>query len=80
MTEFYYPDYPWSIIKSYAIVSFDKTRKTKTAKLMKNYCESYEQLILDDDIVPNTTFSFVFFYSMMKYRGHFNYVLFPRNR
>ena len=72
----YYPDLPWSIIKSYNL-TFDKTRVTKSAKLMKEFCTCYEQLIEDDEILPETSFSFVYFYSMMTYRSHFNYALFP---
>lgn len=73
---YYYPDLPWSIIKSYNL-TFDKTRATKSAKLMKEYCKSYEDMIEDHEILPETSFSFVYFYSMMKYRSHFNYALFP---
>lgn len=81
MTEEYcFPDYPWSIIKSYAVVIFDKTRKTKTAKLMKKFCVDYQQLLEDEEILPGTSFPFVYFYTMMKYRSHFNYLLFPRRR
>lgn len=76
--DFYFPDLPWSIIKSFNL-TFDKTRKTKSAKLMKEFCEGYKQLLEDEEILPHTSFAFVYFYSMMKYRSHFNYVLFPRN-
>lgn len=75
----YYPDLPWSIIKSYNL-TFDKTRATKSAKLLKEYFKTYEQLIEDDEILPETSFSFVYFYSMMKYRSHFDYALLPRYR
>lgn len=77
--EYYYPDLPWSIIKSYNL-TFDKTRITKSAKLLKEYCKSYDQMIEDDEILPETSFSFVYFYSMMKYRAHFDYALLPRYR
>jgi len=76
--EYCFSDYPWSIIKSFAIVVFDKTRKTKTSKLMKKFCDDYQLLIEEGDIMPQTSFSFVYFYTMMKYRSHFNYLLFPR--
>jgi hypothetical protein len=74
--QYYFPDLPWSIIKSFNL-TFDKTRATKSAKLMKEYCNSYEEMINDNEILPETSFSFVYFYSMMKYRSHFNYALFP---
>ena len=48
--EYYYPDLPWSIIKSYNL-TLDKTRITKSAKLMKKYCNHYEQLLENDEIV-----------------------------
>jgi hypothetical protein len=74
--EYYYPDLPWSIIKSYNL-TLDKTRITKSAKLMKNYCKHYEQLLENDEILPDTTFSFVYFYSIMKYRSNFDYAILP---
>jgi len=79
--EFYYTEYPWSIIKSF-ILSFDKTRSTKTAKLIKPFCDKYRSLLEDDIILPDTEFTFVYFYSMMTYHypnPNFNYLLFPRN-
>jgi hypothetical protein len=77
MKEYYYPDLPWSIIKSYNL-TFNKTRLTKSAKLMKDYCKHYEELLENDEILPDTTFSFVYFYSIMEYRSNFDYILFPR--
>ena len=76
--EYYYPDLPWSLIKSYNL-TFNKERVTKTAKLLKEYTEVYRELLEDQEIDPETTFSFVYFYSMMKRRRHFNYDLFPRS-
>jgi hypothetical protein len=74
--EYYYPDLPWSIIKSYNL-TLDKTRISKSAKLMKKYCKYYEQLLENDGIFPDTPFSFVYFYSIMKHRLHFNYAILP---
>jgi len=74
--EYYYPDLPWSIIKSYNL-TLDKTRITKSAKPMKKYCNHYEQLLENDEILPDTTFSFVYFYSIMNYRSNFNYAILP---
>jgi hypothetical protein len=74
--EYYYPDLPWAIIKSYNL-TFDKTRVTKSAKLMKEYCNNYEQMVENDEILPDTSFSFVYFYSMMTYKSYFNYNIFP---
>lgn len=75
--DYYYSELPWSIIKSYNL-TFDKTRVTKSAKLLKEYHEGYQQLLEDDEILPNTSFPFVYFYTMMKHRPHFNYRIFPR--
>ena len=77
-SDYYFPDLPWSIIKSYNL-TFDKTRKTKSAKLMTEFCEGYKELLQDEEILPTTSFVFVYFYSMMRYKPGFNYRLFPRN-
>ena len=77
MKEYYYPDLPWSIIKSYNL-TFDKTRATKSAKLMKYYCKHYKELLENDEILPDTSFSFVYFYSMMNYRSNFDYAILSR--
>lgn len=55
--EYYYPDLPWSIIKSYNL-TLDKTRITKSAKLMKNYCKHYEQLLENDEILRLFLFNY----------------------
>ena len=78
-TEIHYPDYPWSLIKSYNL-TFDKTRVTKSARMIKEYHMDYKQLLDDDEILPNTSFPFVYFYTMMKYRPHFDYSILPRRR
>ena len=44
---------------------------------MKEYCEAYEQLLADDEIAWDTSFPFVYFYSMMKYRENWDYALLP---
>lgn len=75
--EIYYPDMPWSIIKSF-ILTFDKTRITKTASIIKPFCEDFNELLSDDFILPDTTFPFVYFYTRMTYRKNFNYAMFPR--
>ena len=75
--EYYYPDSLWSEIKSY-ILTFDKTRVSKTAKLLHDYIQDYNELIENDEILPETSFCFIYFYSLMKYRPHFNYALFTR--
>lgn len=77
MSEFYYSERPWSIIKSF-ILTFDKSRNTKTAKIMKPLCELYESMIINEDILPDSGFSFVYFYTIMPYRRHFNYVIFQK--
>lgn len=77
-SDYYFPDLPWSIIKSYNL-TFDKTRKTKSAKLMTEFCEGYKELLQDEEILPSTSFVFVYFYSMMRYKPNFDYKLFPRN-
>jgi len=74
--EYCYPDLPWSIIKSYNL-TFDKTRVTNSAKIMKEYFKCYEQMVENDEILPETSFSFVYFYSIMTYKSNFNYNLFP---
>ena len=61
--EYYYPDLPWSIIKSYNL-TLDKTRITKSAKLMKKYCNHYEQLLENDEIVPDFLCLFLFNYEV----------------
>lgn len=77
--KYYYPDLPWSIIKSYNL-TFDKTKVTKSAKLLKEFHEGYHQLLRDDEILPDTSFSFVYFYTMMNYRPYFDYSILPRLR
>ena len=74
--EQYIPDYPWSLIKSY-LLTFNRNRVTKSARIMKEYCEAYEQLRADDEIAWDTSFAFVYFYSMMKYRENWDYALLP---
>lgn len=76
--DFYYSEIPWSIVKSF-ILTFDKTRITKTAKIMKPLCESFQELLTDDSIsITDSDFSFVYFYTAMKYHKNFNYSMFPR--
>ena len=75
--EFYYSERPWSIIKSF-FLTFDKTRSTKTSKLMKSLCSHYKDLLDDEEVLPDTSFPFIYFYTMMEYRSNFNYALFPR--
>jgi len=70
--EYYYSERPWSIIKDF-ILTYDKNRSTKSAKLIKPYCNRYQMLLEDGDIIPDTGFPFIFFYSMMKWRSHFDY-------
>lgn len=70
--EFYYPDMAWGVIKSF-ILTFDKNRITKTASIIKPFCVYFEKMLSDPDILPNTTFSFVYFYTCMDYRKNFNY-------
>lgn len=53
--EQYIPDYPWSLIKSY-LLTFNR----------KEYCEAYEQLRADDEITSDTSFPFVYFYSIVR--------------
>jgi hypothetical protein len=59
--EYHYPEPAWGIIKSY-MLTFDKTRKTKTAKLMTEPIEYYRCLIENGDIIEDTPFSFVYFF------------------
>ena len=75
--EFYYSERPWSIIKDFCL-TFDKTRSTKTSKIMKPLCDHYKSLLDDDIVLPDTEFPFVYFYSMMNYKSNFNYIIFPR--
>ncbi len=75
--DYYYPELPWSIIKSYNL-TLDKTKITKSAKIMKKYCNHYQGLLEDNEILADTSFSFVYFYSMMRYKPNFNYNIFPR--
>lgn len=77
MNEFYYSERPWSIIKSF-VLTFDKSRSTKTAKIMKPLCELYKSLIKNEDILPDSGFPFIYFYTTMPYRRHFNYAIFQR--
>jgi hypothetical protein len=73
--EFYYPDMPWYIIKSF-LLTFNKTRITKTASIIKPFCEDFNEMLSEDFILPDTTFSFVYFHTRMKYRKNFNYRIF----
>ena len=75
--EYYYSERPWSIIK-YFLLTFDKSRSTKTAKLLKPFHERYESILENGFIAPDTEFSFVYFYCTMPYHPHFNYTIFPR--
>ena len=76
--DFYYSEKPWSIIKSY-ILTFDKTRSTKTAKIMKPICEYFDDLLYDDRIFVNEIdFPFIYFFVMMPYRKKFNYAILTR--
>ena len=59
--KYYYPESAWEIIKSY-ILAFDKTRKTKSAKLMTEPIEYYRGMIENGDVFENTPFSFVYFF------------------
>lgn len=68
--DFCYSDPAWRMIKH------DKTRIAQTANLLRKYTEGYKQLLEDDEIVPDTTFAFVYFFTMMKRRPNFNYDLF----
>jgi hypothetical protein len=74
--DIYIPDLPWSIVKSY-LLTFDKSRQTKSCKLIKGYCTAYQELLDDGDIIPDTSFCFVYFFSMMRRKRNFNYSLFP---
>ena len=60
------------------MLTFDKTRKTKTAKLMTGFCEHYQSLLENDVILPDTSFPFVYFFSCMNYRKHFDYAILPK--
>lgn len=75
--EFYYSELPWEIIKSY-ILTFDKTRCTKSAKIMKPLCEHFRNEIEDDsNLINDNDFQFLYFYTMMNYHTNFNYSIFP---
>jgi len=76
LKELYYSERPWSIIKDF-FLTFDKTRSTKTCKLIKPLCVHYKSLLEDEDVLPDTQFPFVYFYTMMNYRKNFNYTIFP---
>ena len=70
--DYYLPDYPWSIIKSY-ILTLDKTRKTKTAKLMRHLCDEYNASLK----VPGghtESFISIYFAFLIQRRPHFKYL------
>ena len=68
----YIPDLPWSIIKSY-LLTFNRNRATKSAIALKKYCVEYRGLLENDEIMSSTSFWFVYFYGMARYRPHWNY-------
>lgn len=74
--QYYLPDYPWSIINSY-ILTLDKTRKTKTAKLMRPLCDEYNIALkmpgMDSTNKDNTTFVCIYFTCLHRRRPNFNY-------
>ena len=76
MNEYYYSERPWSIIKSF-LLTFDKSRSTKTAKILKPLFERYESVLKDEDILPDS-FPLFYFYFTMPYHPHFNYAMFPK--
>ena len=81
--EYYYPEPAWEIIKSY-ILTFDKTRKTKTAMIMKDPCDYFTCWIESGQLEPDTTFYYMYFKNYMihiktyDYRlGRFFYPFYP---
>lgn len=75
--EYFFPDSLWDEIKSF-VFAFDKTRMAEPAKMLKDYINDYNELLETNEILPDTSFCFIYFYSMMKYRPHFDYALFTR--
>jgi len=74
--QYYLPDYPWSIIKSY-MLTLDKTRKTKTAKLMRPLCDEYNDALKMPVMIGmpkyNTTFISIYFALLHQRKPNFNY-------
>ena len=67
------PDYPWSIIKSY-ILTLDKTRKTKTAKLMMRLCDEYNASLKVPGEHEELSFISIYFAFLIQRRPHFKYL------
>jgi hypothetical protein len=76
MNNQYLPDYPWSIIKSY-MLTLDKSRKTKTAKLMRPLCDEYNDVLKMPVMIGipnyNKTFHSIYFAFLHQRRSNFNY-------